>query len=161
MTDPQNQEQLERIARLQARRSSTNGASQPFDRAPGPTNRNNPRRHPALGSRIAAAGLGATSMFAIVGILGLRDRSAADAVNTQPITAPEAVERPITIVVHHIPAPTTPTSNQDTPPASTAPASPIELTANTVVRTVTVTEAPRRTTSGGSGGAAARTSGSK
>lgn len=161
--------QAERIAHLQARRArsgnhiarSTTVGAEPADAAmttsamTANTRNRRRRRHPALGSRIAAAGLGATSMLAIVGLLGLRDRQAITTDST-PVTEPQVIERPIQVVVHHIPAttlaPLQPTSS--TTPTPAAPTGPIELTANTVVRTVTVTQAPQRSNSsgGGSGG---------
>lgn len=96
-------------------------------------------------------------MFAIVGLLGMRDQSAATA-DSAPIPTPEVVERPVKVVVHRVPASTTtvPVGSAATEPVEQA--SPIELTANTVVRTVTVTEAPRRRSTGNgssSGGKAA------
>ena len=156
MTDHDGQaaaeEQLERIARLRQR--------QPASTQPASTRR---RRHAARDSRIVAAGLGAGAMFGIITLLGL-DYSAtqsdtADAAEpltplastvpagavAQPVVAPS-----VKVVIHRV-DPTADTSKDRTSnraakrskkhQAATRPevqTGPIELTANPVVRTVTV-----------------------
>ena len=130
-------------------------------RQPAPAPR---RRHAARDSRIVAAGLGAGAMFGIVTLLGL-DYSAtqadsADTVTPLASTVPgspavqPAVAPPVKVVIHRV-DPTAETGKSQAKDqtknraakrakkrdAATQPvveAGPIELTANPVVRTVTV-----------------------
>ncbi|MGI9644518.1 MAG: hypothetical protein ACR2O6_04330, partial [Ilumatobacteraceae bacterium] len=124
------------------------------------------RRHPARRGRIAAAGIGASAMFGLLTILGLAGRTSADDPPASGTAPPDAPSTPVKIVIHRggpaLPAaaatPTVGMSDPDVAEASTAgePAGPIELTANPVIRTITVeapaapAPAPTATTSGSS-----------
>ena len=154
MTDPNDRAaQLARVEQLRQRRSAGPGRLPPPDVAtasassPSPTRsesgrrqRRARRRHPALGGRIAAAGLGATTMLGLVTMLGFAGGSAAE--SPQPTVAPPAPAQPIKIVIHRSPAaaatPNTTTTATPAEPTAAAPTGPIELTANPVVRTITV-----------------------
>lgn len=119
--------QLDRLAKLSGGRATT-------AESPAPKNKRR-RRHPAQGSRIVAAGLGAGTMFGIVTVLGMNNPiSQAEA--PEPPAPQPAVAPPVEVRVHMIPAAST------VPAAARAisvgAASPIELTANPVVRTITV-----------------------
>jgi hypothetical protein len=56
------------------------------------------RRHPARGARITAAGLGATTMLSLVGVMGYRAHQAPDA---SPSTIGAPAEQPRIVVVVH------------------------------------------------------------
>lgn len=162
-------EQMERIARVRQRRavahdSSAGNGDQALAGDVGPTRRLGKlprrRRHVAQGSRILAAGLGATTMFGIVTVLGLdnpvsgAEKTGQTVPATQP-TAPVPVVAPappIQIVIHRVPASVDPQAAPEparpvTAPVPTveapAPPSPVQLTANPVVQTITVS-APAR-----------------
>lgn len=165
MTDPgaisPTPTQLDRIATLRAQRG---GAVPPEDPPPSsdptsqmqvtaalPTARRRtrrPTRHAARRSRIIAAGLGASTMFGIVGLLAL-DHSLTSADGSSGVPAAAPAPPPIRVVVHRIPAPVAAgpdvagpagSTNSSTPfpsePQGTS--EPIVLTANPVVRNVTV-----------------------
>ena len=103
------------------------------------------RRHAAQGSRIVAAGLGAGTMFGIVTVLGMNSlTSQAEAPTPEPQSSQTVVAPPVEVRVHLIPA-STAVADREVPievgtPAQvdSTPARPIELTANPVVRTITV-----------------------
>ncbi|HRB04733.1 MAG TPA: hypothetical protein PLP26_15275 [Ilumatobacteraceae bacterium] len=171
-----NAEQLDRVAQIRARRAAahpagaaiaTQLAARDLNSAAEPTvapHVGSPsiakaprrRRHVAQGSRIVAAGLGATGMFGIVTMFGLA--SATTGANAsapiQPVAQPVApvVAPPVQVVIHRIPATTGPTAPLDVVadgdpagvPGVVAP-QPVQLTANPVVQTVTVAapSAPR------------------
>ncbi len=142
--------QLDRLAKLR------NGRAAPAE-SPSPKSKRR-RRHAAQGSRIVAAGLGAGTMFGIVTILGLNNPLTQAEEPTPAPTAPQpvvggptptpVVAPPVEVRVHMIPAASTvAAADQQTsvgvdPVADVEPISaavaPIELTANPVVRTVTV-----------------------
>ena len=121
----------------------SDGASTPATSAP-----RRRRGHPARDSRIVAAGLGAAAMFGIVTLLGLNTPTTKADIpdqGTSPSSglaaarlAEPAVAPPVKVVIHRV----EPTTNlTDTTAATADPAlrtGPIELTANPVVRTVTV-----------------------
>ena len=73
------------------------------------TGRRAKRRHPAQGARIAAAGLGATTMLGLVGIMGSTSRP-----TSPPAPAPVA-EPQVVVVVHRPGAPDTVTTAAATP----------------------------------------------
>ncbi len=153
--------QLDRIAQLRAKR----GQPTPLPNPPGNVAPESPsptpaaaavrgrrrQRHVAQGSRIVAAGLGASAMFGIVGVLGFdHPFTPADESVPTPVT-PDAVAPtppPIQVVVHRVPASTIVPTEPDVavaqasvvePNAATAEAAaPIVLTANPVVQTITV-----------------------
>jgi len=146
MTDP-SQAQLDRLAKLRGRSPTAAAAPLLASRRPR-------RRHPAQSSRIVAAGLGAGTMLGIVTLLGLNN-PVSQAEEPTPATQPAVASPvaplapPVEVRVHMIPAASSaatpdqvPSSEAGEPvqagPESTAPAAPIELTANPVVRTVTV-----------------------
>ncbi len=85
------------------------------------------RRHPAQGARIAAAGLGATTMLGLVGFMGYSARPT-DAAPTPPAAAPAA--QPQVVVVVHPAGGADPFS---TPVAAASPAA-TALTARPTVR---------------------------
>lgn len=104
------------------------------------------RRHPAVGARIAAAGVGLSTMLGLVAVMGIAnaaaDQGAADAV---PSTASLTLS-PTPGVVHTDPVPVitaSPTPVGGSPQAVVDPA-PVTLTARPDVRVVTpqVTPAP-------------------
>lgn len=153
--------QQERIAQLRARRGQTSELPAPTGPAVAPSEPASPRRrrtrHVAQGSRVAAVGLGAVTMLGIVTVLGL-DHPFVGAGDPTPPPPPDTispVSPPIQVVVHRIPA-TAPaatpaieaatnppdSAGTEVPSTSEAP-SPIVLTANPVVQTVTVTGPPR------------------
>ena len=67
------------------------------------------RRHPAQGARIAAAGLGATTMLGLVGVMGYATRP-----TSTPNVAPVALPLPqIVVVVHRPGAPDVITTTAD------------------------------------------------
>jgi hypothetical protein len=163
MPPPASAEQMERIARIRERRAGQGTAatrrSAERTSATEPTGKRTTGkrrgRHVAGGSRILAAGLGATSMFGIVTVLGLdtpvsgAGTPAPTVPATQPVVAPP-VAPPVQVVIHRIPASTVPavtaasTDSPDAEPVPTEPAPvattppPVQLTANPVVKTVTV-----------------------
>lgn len=168
-TSSANAEQLQRLANIRQRRAevagdrSANHGGQAVAGSAAPSNqRSKRRRHVAQGGRILAAGLGATTMFGIVTVLGLDNpvTGAGNAAPTTPVVqpvvpAPVVVPpRPIQIVIHRVPAVTNApripesallTASPKQPaeaPVSGAPA-PVQLTANPVVQTITVA-APAR-----------------
>jgi hypothetical protein len=85
------------------------------------------RRHPAQGARIAAAGLGATTMLGLVGFMGYSARPT-PAATAPPAAAPSA--QPQVVVVVHPAGAADPVSTTvaATPPAATT------LTARPTVR---------------------------
>ena len=147
-------ERLERIARLRERRTkggaadvtASDSSSIQLDSStrstPAATAPRRRRGHPARDSRIVAAGLGAGAMFGIVTLLGLNtpttQADTTDPETPAPSTLPTArfvepaVAPPVKVVIHRVEA--TVSSTDPVEP----PAGPIELTANPVVRTVTV-----------------------
>lgn len=149
MTDP-SAAQLDRMAKLRDGRAAPTKSSTP--------KKKRRRRHAAQGSRIVAAGLGAGTMFGIVTILGLDNPLTQAEEPTPELTVPQPaiagiISAPVAapaveVRVHMIPAASTvpvadlPTSVGVEPEAdfepTSATAAPIELTANPVVRTVTV-----------------------
>lgn len=90
MTDP---ELAERLARLQQRRlgaptrpvANTTGAAGPDPAPEAPAHRRRPK-HPALGARIAAAGLGLSTTFGLLTSMVLTDRG-----STSSTTAAQAL----------------------------------------------------------------------
>lgn len=122
--------QFDRIAQLRAKRAqtaplpharSTRGSTAPTAAGPGSSRRRRRRRrHVARGSRIVAAGLGVTTMFGIVGVLGL-DNPFVAAKESVPTLQPVAALANLT----------------EPPAAASTPPVPIVLTANPVVQTVT------------------------
>lgn len=157
--------QLDRVAQLRARRSQTAPSVTPLDTASvapnetataPPTVKRRRKRHVARGGRIVAAGLGATTLLGIVGVLGLDNTAATNETKTGEATpvVQHPAPPPIQVVVHRIPATrttapsqpaTTASGDADATPAPAVPATPIVLTAQPVVRTVTV-DAPTQTT---------------
>lgn len=145
-------EQLARIEQIMQRRSAGRQRSAelppPPPTSPAPTARGaRPRRrHHALGSRIVAAGLGATTMFGILTALGRA--TPASSTDTQVPHGPAPAPQPIRIVIHRVPTTVAdqpavaPAIDQVEAVAPTAPGAPIELTAEPVVRTITVESAP-------------------
>ena len=114
------------------------------------------RRHPAQTARIAAAGLGVASLFALVGAMGYSDRSAATAV--EPLVQPVVSAAPlphIVVVIHQTPTATAadaatasaggaaqPAAQPAIVAAPTTAAPPIALTATPVVRQAPTVKAP-------------------
>lgn len=157
--------QRERIAQLRARRGQTSDLPAPAGPAFAASEPASPRRrrkrHPAQGSRVAAAGVGAVTMLGIVTVLGLDhpfvgagDTSPSPPADPAPAGSP-AIPR-IQVVIHRTPAANpagtpadevTTTVSPDTPSEAAPPTpeapGPIVLTANPVVQTVTVTGPPR------------------
>ncbi len=154
MTDPAtsgSEARMERLARLRQSRS----ASEPAGNVPQRSERPGRRRYPALGGRIAAAGLGTASMFALVAVFGLDNpMSGSDTQSGQSTSAPAsgtptpaavpARPAPIKVIIYRTTR-AAPVISAETRPDGPAVASPqavgaetIELTANPVVRTVTV-----------------------
>lgn len=136
MTDATDQARLERIEALRNRRRApdptANGASPAGRSAPARAR----KRHPALGSRIAVTGLGATAMLGLVTTMGLTSQAPAAASN-----AP--VSPSVRVVVERTPA------NQPTGPGNVGSAAgPIVLNANPVVRTVQAAPNLRARTNG-------------
>ena len=118
-----------RVANLGRGRSTTSG-------------RSTKRRHPAQGSRIAAAGLGATTMLGLVGVLGHNARQASAPV---PATNPGLVAQPQVVVVVHRAG--TPGSVATTVAPSTG--AETKLTARPTVRPASSrAQAPAASTSG-------------
>lgn len=107
-----------------------------------------PRRTPALGTRIAAVGIGGTTLFGLMAALALTDQAGATPETTPPPTTPQ----PIVVVIH-----TNGSGGGVSSPVAAEPASdsPIELRAQPVVRTVEVPAA------GSEGSPAASTNGSR
>jgi hypothetical protein len=171
-----NAEQLDRVAQIRARRAAAHAAGAavvtqlaapdmnsaaeptgvPHVGSPSVAKAPRRRRHVAQGSRIVAAGLGATGMFGIVTMFGLGSATTgADAsAPIPPVAQPVApvVAPPVQVVIHRIPATTGPTAPLDVvaegDPAGVAGVvapQPVQLTANPVVQTVTVAgpSAPR------------------
>ena len=111
------------------------------------------RRHVAQGSRILAAGLGATTMFSIVAALG-RDNPVSGAETsgpTIPVVQPLVVvpPPPIHIVIHRVAAVTAAPLLPESGPLPASPKqaaealvsvvpAPVQLTAKPVVQTITV-----------------------
>lgn len=139
-------DQAERLAQLRQRRSPT-----PRPDAAGaigaPAARRRPPR-PALHGRIVAAGLGAGTMFGLVALFGFASSATGDVSAPAPAESATGVvvPSPLKIVIHRpavtSPASTLPTSTTPAEPSSTSAevaADPIVLTAEPVVRTVTVT----------------------
>ena len=82
MTEAQDRVALDRVAQLQARRAGAATAA--------------PKRRAATGSKIAAAGVGMTTMFGLVGAMALaQDRGSSTPQPAQP-TAPAQV----VVVIH-------------------------------------------------------------
>jgi hypothetical protein len=170
-----NDDQLDRIASLRSRRA---GAAAAAGGAAAKRARRR-RRHVAQGSRIIAAGLGATTMFGIVTVLGLdnpvsgADEAVTPVASVAPTpTAPlQAAPPPVQVVIHRVPATAVPTTTvvEATTVSEAVPAAPVQLTANPVVQTITVAapsqpQASSRASSSASAPApapAATTSGSK
>lgn len=119
------------------------------------------RRHPAKAARVGAAGVGFASMFGLVAVMGLANRSA-EVPTVELVTAPSpavstTAPAPVIVVVH--PAEPPPATGLDAPAAAvaaaaapvapvapgaqavTAPA-PIELSAPPVVRPAPAPVAP-------------------
>lgn len=132
------------------------------------------RRHRAAGSRVVAAGLGATTMFGIISLLGLDDASGEQPSAPVPQSATQPVATsPVQVVIHRVPAPpddaaisaTSATSSSASAApverAAQVPDGPIELTANPVVRTVTVQAPTAAPQAAAAQPAPARTSGSR
>ncbi|MFT7394475.1 MAG: hypothetical protein ACI83Y_002153 [Candidatus Azotimanducaceae bacterium] len=159
-----NADQLQRLANIRRRRAEVAGdrsANHGGQAAAGPAapgkQRSKRRRHVAQGGRILAAGLGATTMFGIVTVLGLDNpvSGAETSTPTTPVVQPVAPAPvvvpppPIQIVIHRVPAVTnlpvgaesarlTASPKQAAEaPVSAAPAA-VQLTANPVVQTITV-----------------------
>lgn len=102
---------------------------------PGPRRR---RPHPALGARIAATGLGVTTLFGLVAAMGA---GRAEGATTPSPTAAAAPVRTV-IVVHHPGA-------VDAAVSPAAPSAPTALTARPVVRAAPpAASAPAARTSG-------------
>jgi hypothetical protein len=141
-----------------ATRPATSRTSRPAERSR--------RRHPALGARIAAAGIGVSTMLGLVASMGiasaLADQGATEVV---PSTAPLAnTPAPGVVIAAPAPAITAPAAPAApaTPAAPAAPAAgssqaavvpaPVTLTARPEVRVVTpqapAAPAPAATTSG-------------
>jgi hypothetical protein len=147
-----NAAQLDRVAALRSRRSEAAAAPSRAAGADGASTRRSKRRrrHVAQGSRILAAGLGATTMLGIVTVLGLdnpvngADQSITPTVPVPPTpTAPTSIAGPpVQIVIHRVPVSSVPGNVVDAEaaplPGETVPAGPVQLTANPVVQTVTV-----------------------
>ena len=71
------------------------------------TERRPRRRHPAIGARIAAAGMATTAMLTMMAVLGYQS-SQAQLAGTEapaPATTPAPTATPITVVVYRRPAP--------------------------------------------------------
>ncbi len=110
------------------------------------------RRHPAQGARIAAAGIGATTMLGLVGVMGYAAHSAA-----APAPAP-AAQPQVVVVVHRAGAPdaiATPgapngrRSGRTSAVPSTGAAGATTLTARPTVRPASPqAQAPAASTSG-------------
>ena len=109
------------------------------------------RPHKAAGARVAAAGLGMTTMFGLVAAMGYAEASA----NTTSAQAPAPVPAstappPVVVVVHRGPvAPAESVPAESVPAASTPstapPSAPVQLTARPDVRVIT--PAPTRSAS--------------
>jgi len=99
-----------------------------------PTRRSGRRRHPARGARIAATGLGLTTMFGLVAAMGIAAVDGASA--TAP---PDSVPTPVLQNQPAAPAPAaTPAAPTPVPAAPAAPtAGPTVLTARPDVRVIT------------------------
>jgi hypothetical protein len=143
-----NAEQLDRVAALRARRQEA-AAAAPGGASTGRSKRR--RRHVAQGSRILAAGLGATTMFGIVTVLGLdnpasgADESITRTVPAAPAASSSTAVPQVQIVIHRVPASSVPSSGVVAAEAEGAAAlaesiltAPVQLTANPVVQTITV-----------------------
>ena len=83
------------------------------------------RRHPAWGSRVAAAGIGVTAMLGLMSAMGAANPGA---MTTSSVPAPAAAPQPL-VVVHRA-------SEQKAGPDHVSSAGPIALTARRVVHTV-------------------------
>ena len=139
-------DQVERLTQLRQRRSPTPRPDAAG--AIGATPARRRRARPALHGRIVAAGLGAGTMFGLVALFGFASSAAGDVSAPAPAesAAGAVVPPPLKIVIHR-PAVTSPASSLPAatmpvePPSTSAEvaADPIVLTAEPVVRTVTVT----------------------
>lgn len=113
--------------------------------------RSTKRRHPAQGARTAAAGIGATTMLGLVGVMGYTARPAA-----APAPAPAPVSQPqVVVVVHRSGVPDTaaspgaPNPDASTVVPSTNAAAATRLTARPTVRPASPkAQAPAASTSG-------------
>lgn len=140
MTDTTHADDLQaRLDRLRASRA-----------AQGDNTAASARRHPAKGARIAAAGLGMTTMLGLVGVMGYATPSTSAATQPAPTPAPRIV-----IVVHQNPGTTSTdpgalTASATNAGASTNPsaAAPIALTARPVVRQAPAAQTPIAKTHG-------------
>ena len=132
-------DQQARVDRLRASRAGR-----------GDTTATPPRRRPATGAKVAAAGLGMATMLGLVGAMGYAARSTTT--DTQPVVTPAPQ---IVVVVHQNPPTASPTADAPATPASSSgaattapPAAPIALTARPVVRQAPAGQTPIATTHG-------------
>lgn len=115
-----------RIEKLRQRRASAEPTKSP---EPAASTAPKPRRTPALGTRIAAVGIGGTTLFGLMAALALADGAGAAPETIPPPAAPQ----PIVVVIH--------TNGGDASTPATVqpvPGAPVELKAQPVVRTVEV-----------------------
>ncbi len=126
MTDPTTQERLEMLA---ARRS----ASTPRGRPAKPPAGNTRRGHPAIGSRIAVAGFGATATLGMVAAFTLTSNAASSG---DTVAAASTIEPAL--------APATASTPASMPTTTIVAQEPIKLTLPpTAAQAPVVTQAPR------------------
>ena len=151
-------EQRRRVEQLQRRRASRPVADQPLVpsatglgaptvAAPRTTSRRS-RRHPAIGARIGAAGLGLVTMFGLVATMGLAQPSAATSAPELAVAAPAEV-----VVVIHRTGTASPTDATTSVATANPTSAPITLTARPTVKAAAPAQAQAAP--------AARTNGSK
>lgn len=117
-----------------------------------------PKHHPARGTKIAAAGFGLATMLGLVGAMGYTNRPANAA---QPAAQPAAAltaPPPIVVVIHRnqqvagsatgVPQLPAAPAGASTAVAVSAPAAPIALTAQPVVKQAPAAQAPTAATHG-------------
>ena len=131
---------------------SENGSTTPrTEGANRASRRSSKRRHPAQGARIAAAGIGATTMLGLVGVMGYTAHSA-----PAPAPAPAPTGQPhVVVVVHRVGAPDAiatpgaPNAPATSAVPSTQAAGATTLTARPTVRPASPqAQAPAASTSG-------------
>lgn len=101
------------------------------------------RPHKAAGARVAAAGLGMTTMFGLVAAMGYAEASTDSTSAQAPTPTPASTAPPPVVVVVRrspaTPAESIPTESvpADSAPVTTAPSAPVQLTARPDVRVIT------------------------